>query len=87
MTLGLSILSALHHSLSVVPVPNIPQPAVDSLCWGPGAVREGFLEEVRLVLSADLDGQSEGRWAVPRGQRTGVETSIVLGKAAIELHP
>lgn len=34
------------------------------------------------MLSADLDGQPGGRWAVPHVQRLRDEKSSVLGKAA-----
>lgn len=45
----------------------------------------GFLEEVGLVLSADLDEQPGGRLAVHHGQRSGVEGTSVARKAVGKL--
>lgn len=61
---GLSVLSALDQ-----PCPpggtchQYPTDSGGSLCWEAGAIKEGFLEEVGLVPSVDLDGQLGGRWA------------------------
>lgn len=85
MTLGLSILSAPHHVLLVVPVPNIPQTPVACPCWQVRAVRMGFLEVVGLVLSADLDEQPGGRLTVHHGEKSGVEGTSVAVEAAGKL--